>query len=236
MKEETRVKSYFKNRGVDSGEFEGFRIPVYLRKILPENKEARILDIGCGFGQILAELRKMGYKNISGADRSDESVGHCTGIGLDVKKIGDVQELFDDGQKYDFVIMTHVIEHIEKNRIIETLRNIKILLAEGGGLYLTTPNAQANTGSYWMFEDFTHTTIFTGGSLLYVLKAAGFSDIAFIDSEDMERHGPGARFLKKILLGLYKLNKKFWNKVTASAYHKQSPEIYAFELKVLARK
>ena len=43
------------------------------------------------------------------------------------------------------------------------------------------PNGQSATGSYWAFEDFTHETLFTCGSLEYVLSEAGFVDVEFID-------------------------------------------------------
>jgi len=43
------------------------------------------------------------------------------------------------------------------------------------------PNAQSPVGCYWAYEDFTHTTLFTAGSLYYVLKMAGFKEITFVD-------------------------------------------------------
>ncbi len=45
------------------------------------------------------------------------------------------------------------------------------------------PNAQSHTGCYWAYEDFTHNTLFTAGSLLYVLKMAGFAHIEIIDKD-----------------------------------------------------
>lgn len=41
------------------------------------------------------------------------------------------------------------------------------------------PNAQSNTDCYWAYEDFTHYTLFIAGSLLYVLREAGFTNIEF---------------------------------------------------------
>lgn len=236
LNREIQNKKYFANRNIDVEYMADYNIPPYLRKILPELKESAILDIGCGFGHVLKGLRDLGYVNLAGVDISDEAVAHDEKIGLDVQKISSLDGFFETNtKKYDLVIMTHVIEHIPKEKIIETLKKIKSLLTENGALYLTTPNAQANTGSYWMFEDFTHTTIFTAGSLIYVLKSAGFSQIDFLDPADLSRHSPLARIIKKFLLKIYKLNKKFWNKVTASSYHRPSPEIYSFELKILAR-
>lgn len=48
-------------------------------------------------------------------------------------------------------------------------------------LIISEPNAQSNTGSYWAYGDFTHSTIFTSGCLYYVLKKADFRTVKFID-------------------------------------------------------
>lgn len=33
---------------------------------------------------------------------------------------------------------------------------------------------------------------------------------------------------------VYRLNKLFWNKVTASSYHYSSPQIFTYEIKAIA--
>jgi hypothetical protein len=127
-----------------------------------------------------------------------------------------------------------VLEHIEKPRIVPTLRRIRErLMAPGAGLAIMVPNAQSPTGAYWAFEDFTHHTLFTAGSLLFVLRAAGFQSIEFLDPLALE--GSRLRWLRRPLLALYRLNLQLWNKVTGSAFHRGSPQIFSFEIKVIAR-
>lgn len=131
--------------------------------------------------------------------------------------------------------MTHVLEHIKKDDIIDTLSLIKgKLLKKGSLIFISVPNAQSNTGCYWAYEDFTHTTLFTAGSLLYALRSAGFSKIEIIDPYGIEKFNSIVRVLKFILLQVYILNKEFWNKVTSSSYHKQSPKVFSFEIKAVA--
>ncbi|MBN8569340.1 MAG: class I SAM-dependent methyltransferase [Ignavibacteria bacterium] len=204
-------------------------------KVLPQNLDANILDIGCGFGQTLKSLRDKGYKNLKGVDINDESIDQCKKINLDVTKIDDIISYSNvSDKKFDFIIMSHVLEHIEKEKIIDNLRAIRSLLSEKGKYCVMVPNAQSNTGSYWRFEDFTHHYLFTAGSLQYVLRAAGFTQIDFIDPDGLD----GVSYLKKpivkILLKIYKFRKNFWNKITASSYHRPSPQIFTFELKALA--
>lgn len=210
-------------------------LPSYITNLLPHNKDARILDIGCGFGGLLLQLRLHGYRNIHGIDINDAAIEFCKEKKLDVIKtdsIIDYGNSYND-KKYDLIIMTHIIEHIKKDEIIATLAAIKKLLKEDGKLYLTTPNAQSRSGCYWAYEDFTHEVLFTSGSLYYVLSAAGFTNVIFLDPNNTDN----SRFklIKNIFLSLYKLNDKFWNKMTGAAYHPNSPIIYSWEIKVEAK-
>jgi len=228
--------NYFTLRNVDKQYYENFRLPKTLIENLPSDKNARILDIGCGFGQVLQQLVKLGYKNAKGVDISKEAVIFCKQNKLSVELITDIMEYYIEG-RYEFIIMNHVLEHVEKHKIIPTLKYIREnLLNDDGSLYLAVPNAQSNTGAYWYFEDFTHNYLFTSGSLIYVLKAAGFNDIRFLDSYHFHETNLIKMIIKKFFLSLYVVNKKFWNKVTSSAYHKPSPVFYSYELICLCKK
>ena len=46
---------------------------------------------------------------------------------------------------------------------------------------------------------------------------------------------PGRRWLKRRLLSVYKANYRFWNRVTSSATHPPSPDIFSYEIKALTR-
>ncbi len=132
--------------------------------------------------------------------------------------------------------MSHVLEHLEKSTIIRTLQSIKqYLLKPEASLVVMVPNAQSNIGCYWAYEDFTHNTIFTAGSLCFVLKSAGFESIEFLDPDGLEASGPIVKWLKRFLLFAYKANSNFWNRVTSSSFHRPSPQIFTYELKALAK-
>ena len=94
------------------------------------------------------------------------------------------------------------------------------------------PNAQSYTGSYWRYEDFTHTILFTAGSCIYVLKSAGFTSIEFIDADGTKHMNPLKRMIIKLLIGYHKTKEDIWNKILQTSFHKTSPRIYTFELKV----
>jgi hypothetical protein len=132
--------------------------------------------------------------------------------------------------------MSHVLEHLPKEKTIAILSSIGTrLLKESGALLVMVPNAQSHTGCYWMYEDWTHETLFTAGSLLYVLRAAGFQDVVFHDPYGIAGVDWKRRIIKRLLLRYYDARLKFWNRVTSSSFHLPSPRIYSFELKAVAR-
>lgn len=234
--EETKINSYFKLRNVVPGDLDQHTLPpIYLDRRLPEDKNAKLLDIGCGFGHLMQAFKNRGYANVTGIDVNTESIDFCKKNDLQVELVADAAEYAaQHPNAYDFATMTHVIEHVPKGKVIDMLSDIKNMLAPGGALYIATPNGQARSGGYWAFEDYTHEVIFTAGSLSYVLRAAGFDDIEFVDKDGLEN----SRFKlpKKILLSLYRFNSSFWDKVTGAAYHPENPRIDTWELKVIARK
>ena len=211
------------------------KIPDYLIRVLPPNKECRIIDIGCGNGSFLFALKKLGYCHVMGIDLDGNALEVAREHGIQCKH-QDALSFFPD-EKYDVVYMSHVLEHLPKDQIIRFLSHIKEnVLAEKGIYVVKVPNAQANTDCYWAYEDFTHNTLFTTGSLDYVLKAAGFKKVCFIDPDGTADSRWYGKIIKKFFLAIYRFKKWFWNTVTESTYHTNSVIIYTWELKAVAYK
>jgi len=209
-----------------------------LKNNLPTDPRLPILDIGCGFGQMLAGIRSLGYENLHGIDISEDAVEHGRSLGLNISKIETLDRFFQETTEpaFELAIMSHVLEHIEKHKIIDTLRSIKEkILKPGGSLLVAVPNAQSNTDCYWAYEDFTHTTIFTAGSLYYVLRCAGFENVTFLDPGGIEDFGFLVRSVKRGMQSVYKLNRRVWNFATSGSYHLPSPQIYTYDIKALAK-
>jgi cyclopropane fatty-acyl-phospholipid synthase-like methyltransferase len=232
-----QIDNYFTYRNISEVYYESYKLAAYIRNNLPADKDARILEIGCGFGQILHELVGIGFSSVEGIDISREAVEICKTNKLNVSLIGNIDDFCSASKiKYDFIIMSHVLEHININDIVETLTNIRTnLMAEGSSFLIMVPNAQSNTGCYWAYEDFTHHTLFTAGSIEYVLRAAGFKSIKLLDRHGLDGTVFGFKAIKWCLLMLYVLNYKFWNYITSSSFHRPSPQIFTYEIKVLAK-
>lgn len=227
---------YFEFRGVKPEDYADFTLPAYLRRALAGFTKPRILDFGCGFGQLLQALQAAGYPEVEGVDVEPEAIAHCRARGQVCFDGGPGSTL--DGTRqghYDLVIMSHVLEHFPKDQIVPLLRRVKALLKPGGALVVMVPNAQSHTGCYWAYEDFTHHTLFTAGSLYFVLRSAGFEAVEFLDPECLEGVGFLKRQIKRLLLFFYKANLALWNRVTSSSFHGPSPKIFSYEIKALAR-
>jgi 2-polyprenyl-3-methyl-5-hydroxy-6-metoxy-1,4-benzoquinol methylase len=196
-----------------------------------------ILDIGCGTGDLLEQIVGLGYRQVLGVDTSAEAVALCSRRQLPVEQISDLGSFAaTHGRRYGFILMCHVLEHLPKREVIASLAAIRThLLADGGSLLVIVPNAQSATGSYWAYEDFTHETLYTSGSLVYVLRCAGFQSVMLVDPSGTDESRPWVRPLRRMLLGLYGLKVRFWNRVTESFFHEGSPPIFTYELKALAR-
>lgn len=102
------------------------------------NKQARILDIGCANGDLLAELRKQGYQDIQGVDPS----GVCartakTLYGINVVT-APLAKIPREIGSFDLVILASVLEHIvDLHGTVDSLRR---LLKPRGSVYVEVPD------------------------------------------------------------------------------------------------
>ncbi len=148
---------------------------------LPKDKNAKILDIGCGNGIFLYYLKNYGYTNFDGIDVDQSSVDIVKRHVTD-RVIKTNASNFLEGKKeyFDVIVMNEVMEHIEKNEIIPLINQIYNALAHGGIFICYVPNMENPFTTYTRYHDFTHTIGFTQNSLRMVMKLGGFKNIEVI--------------------------------------------------------
>ncbi len=234
---EQLYQDYYKKRRLTKDYYRDYQIPTYLKKVLPNNKNAHILDIGCGLGQLITALKEMDYTNVKGVDISTDIMLRNQDKKSNIELVRDIPDYcISENVKYDFIIMSHVLEHLDKAVIIDTLKLIRQnLMKDDASLLIMVPNAQSSTGCYWAYEDFTHHTLFTSGSIYFVLIAAGYESIRFVDPDGLDDSRIPIQWLKYMFLVCYKSIYRFMNWVTSSSVHPPSPQIFTYELKVLAK-
>lgn len=151
-------------------------------KFLPTDKTARILDIGCGTGHFLAYVKSMNYSNFLGVDIGKEQIDHCkkhiTKNVLLIKNLNDF--LKENKNSFDFILMNDVIEHIDRDEILDTLSFILASLKKNGAVVIRTVNLKNRWGMAVRYMDFTHTVGFTEESLRQVMLTAGFKNVLLV--------------------------------------------------------
>jgi 2-polyprenyl-3-methyl-5-hydroxy-6-metoxy-1,4-benzoquinol methylase len=147
-----------------------------ISSFLPIDKSAAFLDLGCGNGDFLLYLKTLGYSNITGVEYSGEmkeiSERSVTGIRI-VQSDATAFLESSNQQKFDFILCAHLLEHFEKNKVLDTFKLAKESLNPGGQFVVMTPNFASPFGIPIAFGDFTHLTHFSGPSMA---QLAGLSD------------------------------------------------------------
>jgi SAM-dependent methyltransferase len=142
------------------------------------NRDARILEIGCANGRLLALLKEAGYKNIFGLDPAPdcaESARKLYGVEVSTGSLFNPQP---QQQNYDFVILLEVLEHIrDVDLAIVALRR---LLSPAGLLYVDVPDATKFIAERDApFQEFSteHINFFSPVALRYLMEAGGLRTI-----------------------------------------------------------
>lgn len=149
------------------------------RGLLPADREAAMLEVGPGYGQLLEALRRdLGYRNAVAVDLSREVVEFCNGLlPGSTTYAGDTAEfLRANAGRFECVFVLHVLEHVPAAGADDFVAALREALRPGGRLVVEVPNmANAFTGGYLRWADLTHERGFTEQSLRQLLEAGGFA-------------------------------------------------------------
>lgn len=176
---------------------------------LPASKSAKCLDVGCGSGQALHMLSRLGYRDLKGIDISPGQVLTAKKIWPDVEVAHATQFLRNHVGTFDLITCFDVLEHFTKNELFDFLEALYCALRPGGRLILQTPNAGSPWGMMVRYGDLTHELAFDSGSLGYALRLVGF------DAFEVRECGPyihGIRsFIRTILWKGIRVILAIWN-------------------------
>ena len=100
-------------------------------------RDAEILDVGTSTGTNLRLLRNLGFARITGVDQSPDAIRFCAEKGLGAVRLGDVRSLQLPDRRFDLVLATDVIEHVDDE--MAAIRELRRVLRPGGYLLLTVP-------------------------------------------------------------------------------------------------
>jgi SAM-dependent methyltransferase len=185
----------------------------------PKNKNAKILDIGPGKGEMLSCLDRHGFSDIKAVDISESVVEYVSQLGYNVSLINDLAVyLSANGDTFDLITMCDVVEHIPKNNVLDIMRAVRNALKKNGLLIVQVPNMQSITANIFRYDDFTHEMGYTERSLIQMLTICGFSAIQcygfeFLDNRPLSR-------IKSIIRSFFWFLVKKIRKINGTMPHK----------------
>jgi SAM-dependent methyltransferase len=146
-------------------------IPEWIRRTQVQTSQS-VLELGCGQGAKLLEMRAVGYADLMGVDPFlPHDYTTSSGVALWRKNISDLDRSFD------LVMLHHSLEHIPKQ--LETLLEIKRHLKPDGTVLIRIPLASSfawkNYGANWVQLDAPrHFYLHTLKSMSILAEQAGF--------------------------------------------------------------
>jgi 2-polyprenyl-3-methyl-5-hydroxy-6-metoxy-1,4-benzoquinol methylase len=151
---------------------------IYRRDLRPHLARGwRVLDIGCGQGELVRLLAADGF-DAAGIDVSPEQVRVAHAAGLDRVQLGDFHACLRAAPGgWDAVVATDVLEHLARDEVLETFDDVRRALRPGGVFVARVPNAVSPMGGHTMFGDVTHETWFTRRSVAQLAAVTGFASV-----------------------------------------------------------
>ncbi len=145
---------------------------------LPQDRAARVLDLGCGPGHFLYYLQQDGYTDYLGIDSSPECLEFCRERGLNAGLADAFVHLAENAGRYDAVVCNEFFEHLQKDRAFELARLCRLALRDGGVLLVKVPNmACPVAAARSRYVDITHETGYVDHSLRTLLEVSGFGQV-----------------------------------------------------------
>jgi SAM-dependent methyltransferase len=140
-----------------------------LTRQLKLSAHARILDVGCGTGAVLADLSKR-YEAY-GTDTSELAVEYCRKRGLANVYRCELEGFPLEQLRFDLVTLLDVIEHVDDD--VRMLRGASDRLAPGGRILVTVPAYQFLWGPHDVANH--HKRRYTRDSLKRTMQSSGLT-------------------------------------------------------------
>jgi glycosyltransferase involved in cell wall biosynthesis/SAM-dependent methyltransferase len=153
-------------------------------RIDTNSSSLRVLDTGCFEGHLLDEIAAQKPWQAYGLEPNAQAVeiarskGHCVWQG----RAEDAVEIIPDSHLFDVIFMGQSIEHMDNP--VQVLRRLRLLLAPGGVLVMSTPNLDSReigwfgpTWAHWHAP--YHRYIFSRKGLFALARQTGLQPVCF---------------------------------------------------------
>ncbi len=159
---------------------------------------SRVVDLGCGRGELLEMLRDAGV-SAYGVDTEPDFVDLVAEKGLEIHRedaVAHVEGLAPG--EVDGIVASHVVEHMPPAAVARLVGGAAAALEEGGVLILETPNPESLlAGSINFHRDPTHLRPVHPDTLAFLCESAGFAQVEILrlspvpDTDRLPAPAPG---------------------------------------------
>lgn len=167
-------------------------------KFLPSDKNAKILEVGCGYGRYLKALSEMGYTNCYGIDLSSEQVVYAkTVLQLtNVEQADALEWLSGKDDMFDCILGLDILEHFPTDDLLKLGEKMFKALKPGGTVIFQVPNGMSPINPF-VYGDLTHVRAFTPQSMQQFLLHVGLVPSGYFEI-------PPDGNLRRVLWGMIK--------------------------------
>jgi len=188
------------------------------------SKDSKIIDIGCGAGELLILLKENGLNNLTGVEPSKECCDRLRSH-YDINCIDGTLLTATYSGEYDCVILHAVLEHLADPR--KALEKAKSVLKPDGIIYLTVPDLfgyeyEDKFSLFW----FAHTFYPSRKSLKMLLNNTGFKIECYFQGDKCEQHLIVKKIPRNQQLPLVTENLKEYKKVIEYFLIKKRSMVY----------
>ena len=145
----------------------------------PEDRDAKVMDLGCGHGALVHFAREAGYRDVRGIDVAAEQVEAARRLGIQGIEQGDLLTGLGElpAGSCDVVVAFDVMEHFGKDELLSLVDGVHRVLKPGGRWILHVPNGESPFVGSVLHGDLTHELAFTRDSLPQLLLASSYSEV-----------------------------------------------------------
>lgn len=133
----------------------------------------RVMDLGCAQGAFLTLLKRAGIEAV-GVELDPDLAADARARGLDVICDDAIQTLKTTDDRFDGVLCSHVIEHLNYETVIDLIENARRLLVAGGRIVLVTPNPESLSSRVGFWRTLDHVRPYYRDTLRGILQHYGF--------------------------------------------------------------
>lgn len=187
------MRRFAKIRGLPSGKSDNklrvHRVVKFLAEHDLKPASTSILDVGCGTGVFLAEIKDQGYSLLSCIDPDPAATQHAREhVGVVRAVTGEFEKIQLD-EKFDLITFNKVLEHVENP--IAALVHARSMLETNGYVYVELPDGGQAAEDPDLIERselfIEHRFAFTRGSIRHLAESAGYS--VFLQSSLIDPSG-----------------------------------------------